>query len=408
MILTGQLLLADQGKCWIEPGVVRVSQDRIAEVIRGEIAKSPDFGGERCLIAPGFIDCHLHLPQFDSIGSHGSPLLEWLEQVILPAESQWEDVAFAQAMTDRAVDQLLQCGTTGIAAYTTVHHRPALAAMELVEQRGLRAWVGQTLLDDESLAPHRVETNRLLDELGATLNRYPIGGRVCAAVTPRYALGCTDRLMQGCGQLSRETGSLIQTHLAENVDECAAVQNRFGKDYLDVYDSFDLVGPNTIFGHGIHLSPENLMRLADSRSVVAHCPTANDFLGSGTMRWAEMTRRQVRLALGSDIGAGYETSMVRVARAMILSAARLGKAFPDASQAFYNITAGNAKMMGWDDGGVLRAGAVADLLLIEPKIDWLSPTVDPLSSMLFSWNDHWIRSVWLRGRQVLCNPAGPD
>jgi guanine deaminase len=401
LILTGQLLLTDQDKCWVEPGIVRVAEDRITEVIRGEIAASPDFGDSHSLIAPGFIDCHLHLPQFNSIGSHGRPLLQWLQSVILPDEGRWEDVTFAQSMTDHAIDQLLACGTTGIAAYTTLHQRSSLAAMQLAKSRGMRAWIGQSLMDSESHAPYCLETSRLLDETYQSLNLYPPGGRVAAAVTPRYALGCTEILLESCGELARETGSLIQTHLAENRDECRAVCERFGKDYLDVYDSFGLVTSKSIFGHGIHLTQENMIRLSDSKSVIAHCPTANEFLNSGTMRWSELTNRQVPIALGSDIGAGYEISMVRVARSMILSAARVGGQFPDASKAFFDITRGNAQALGWDDSGILREGAAADLLLIEPKCDWQNSSVDPLSRLLFSWNDHWIRSVWLRGQRLV-------
>jgi guanine deaminase len=401
LILTGQLLLADEGRCRIEPGVVRVADGYIAEVSIGDIGRAADFGGPRSLICPGFIDCHLHLPQFNSIGAHGQALLNWLRNVILPNEARWEDISFAQAMTDGAINLLLRSGTTGIAAYTTLHHRSTLAALTLAQRRGIRAWIGQSLMDCDSHAPYRMETARMIDEAHQTVAHFPPGRRVSAAVTPRYALGCTDQLLQACGSLAGESGSLIQTHLAENEAECAAVRERFGCDYLKVYDSFGLVTRRSILGHGIYLDRTNMERLAETAAIIAHCPTANEFLHSGTMRWAEMINRHVPVCLGSDIGAGYETSMVRVARAMISSAVRLGGTVPDASQAFYAITCGNAQALGWSNYGVLREGAEADLLLIEPDGDWLESSVAPLSRLLFSWNDHWIRRVWLGGRPVV-------
>jgi guanine deaminase len=104
--------------------------------------------------------------------------------------------------------------------------------------------------------------------------------------------------------------------------------------------------------------------------------------------------------LGSDIGAGYEISMVRVARAMLEAAATLGDDFPTAAEAFFAITQGNADLLGWSDTGRIHPGALADLVLIEPNCQWRYGGADPLSRVLFSWDDRWIRGVWLRGKAV--------
>ena len=82
MIAAGQLLLDDgQGRSRLAPGFVRIDGEQITEVIEGEVPNHPDLGGPNALIAPGFIDAHLHLPQFDMIGAHGVPLLNWLERI---------------------------------------------------------------------------------------------------------------------------------------------------------------------------------------------------------------------------------------------------------------------------------------------------------------------------------------
>lgn len=108
----------------------------------------------------------------------------------------------------------------------------------------------------------------------------------------------------------------------------------------------------------------------------------------------------VKISLGSDIGAGYERSMVRVARAMILAAASLGDQPPAAAAAWHAITAGNADRLGWADAGRLQAGAVADLVIIQPDIPWLDPPVDPLARLMFAWDDRWIVQTLLQGRVV--------
>ena len=136
--------------------------------------------------------------------------------------------------------------------------------------------------------------------------------------------------------------------------------------------------------------------MAQAGAVVAHCPTANSFLRSGTMNWSAMTRDDVLLAIGSDIGAGYERSMVRVARAMIEAAAIIGDEIPDAPTAWYAITAGNADSLGWKDAGRLPVGAPADLVVIEPDLPWLESPADPLVNLMFAWDDRWITRTLLR------------
>lgn len=400
MRITGQLLLTNGNRCELVPGWLRIDEDRIAEVCVGEICQRPDRGHADCMITPGFIDAHVHLPQFDAIGAHGLPLLEWLENVIFPAEMRWENVDYAAAMTQRAISALLTAGTTGFAAFATVHFEAARTALEIASLRGVRAWIGQTLMDCGAPRQLTLPSDRLIQTSHALLEQFPPGGRVAAAVTPRFALSCSDELLRQCGVLAKSSGAILQTHLSESLDECRAVQQRFGKDYVSAYQSLGCVTSNSIFGHGIHLSGSEILKLRDARSVIAHCPTANSFLRSGTMNRNQLIDHQIRVALGSDIGAGYEHSMVRVARAMIEAAALVGATYPSAAEAFFAITQGNADILGWPDTGRIQEGAVADLVLVEPTGPWRTGQADPLSRLLFSWSDRWIRSVWLRGRPI--------
>jgi guanine deaminase len=400
MRITGQLLLARDGRCELAPGWIRIADGHISEVQLGEIRRDADWGHANCLVTPGFIDAHVHLPQFDAIGAHGQPLLDWLQSVIFPAEALWNSVDYAAGMTDRAISDLLRAGTTGFAAYSTVHAESTRIALEIASNRGVQAWIGQALMDCGAPAQLIRPARQLIQETADLIAQFPAGGRVAAVITPRFALSCSDQLLTECGVLARQTGALLQTHLSENLAECQAVHERFKKDYVSVYNQFGLLTSKSILGHGIHLSQSEVQQLSDSRSIVAHCPTANSFLRSGTMRLSHLQDNRVRIALGSDIGAGYEISMVRVARAMLEAAATLGDDFPTAAEAFFAITQGNADLLGWSDTGRIHPGALADLVLIEPNCQWRYGGADPLSRVLFSWDDRWIRGVWLRGKAV--------
>ncbi len=407
MLLAGQLLLEDSApRCRLAPGYLRIDQGRIQEVVIGELPKQPDFGGPGYVISPGFIDSHLHLPQFDMIGAHGLPLLEWLNQVTFPAERRWENVDFARSMTQRVLNQCLSHGTTTICAYATVHHQSALAALETAMAVGMRGVIGQVLMNREAPAYLVRSAGELIEQTSQLIDRFPPTGRMAAAVTPRFAISCTSDLLLTAAALAHERGAIVQTHLAETRAECKLVSKLFdGKSYVDVYGDAGLLTPKTVFGHGIYLDRIDRDRLAAGGSIIAHCPTANSFLRSGTMSRQELLTDNVTVALGSDIGAGYERSMVRVARAMITTAADLGDDYPSAASAWHSITAGNADALGWSDAGRLRVGDPADLVIIEPNIAWQNESVDPLSMLMFAWDDRWIKRVYLRGERRYSNIA---
>lgn len=403
MIVAGQLLLESDetpDTVRLAPGFVRIAEGVIEEVVEGELPAKPDLGGPDCLVSPGLIDTHVHLPQFDTIGAHGLPLLEWLSGVTFPAEARWADADYAAAMTARVAGQLLAHGTTSVCAYSSVHHGATAAAIRTLADAGVRGVVGQAM--SNRFAPDGLvgETARLLDQTSDLLTRFPANGPVAAAVTPRFAVSCTEDLLAGAGRLAAEhPTALVQTHLSENVRECELIGELFGgKSYVETYADAGLVTDRTLFGHGIHLSPAERQTLHDARAVVAHCPAANSFLRSGAMDRASSLAAGVRLSLGSDIGGGYERSMVRVARAMIETASALSDDYPSPAQAWWQLTAGNADAARFTDAGRLRPGVPADLLVARPDLPWLDSPVGPLAMLLFAWNDRWIEQTLTTGR----------
>lgn len=385
-------------------GWLQVDDGRIVEVALGNPPGPVDLGGDDCVVMPGLIDTHLHLPQFRILGFDGLPLLEWLEQGVFPEEARWTDPAYAAARCAEVYQQLLSFGTTGIAAYATLHAEGTRVAIEAAKQFGLRAAIGQVLMDRNAPPDLMRPTEQLLKEcaqLAAEFapNKHP---RVEYAVTPRFAITCTPELMSGAGKIAARHGSLVQTHLAETEPECRFVEQLFpGRTYTQVYDECGLLGPRTIMGHGIHLHASERELLRTTGTVIAHCPVANTFLQSGIMPRSRWQSEELRLSLGSDIGAGTERSMIRTARAMIEMAklTRLDNpefTIPSASEAWWQITAGNAAALGWQDCGKLAVGSAADLVITRPNIAW-QHAPDPLAVLLYAWDDRWLRQTLLAG-----------
>jgi len=383
---------------------------RIVELHFGTIPATLDLGGEDWLVSPGFIDTHVHLPQFPVIGQEGYSLLEWLERSVFPEEARWEDVDYARRRTAAVLNQLLSFGTTGFCAYATVHARGAELALEAAYAKNVRAAIGQVLMDRNAPAELLRPTQQLLDEAKQLTKKYPPCNSRSAAqstetshrqefvITPRFAITCSDELMRGAARIANGYQTLIQTHLAENEPECQFMRQLYpDRSYTQVYDDAGLLTPRTLLGHGIHLHRDELALINERQAVIAHCPTANVFLQSGLMARAEWLKSGARLSLGSDIGAGTERSMIRTARAMI-DAAKYFRfenpeaVVPTAAEAWWQITAGNAAALGWTRTGRLEVGCEADVILAKPDIAWRE-SPDPLAMAFYAWDDRWLKLV---------------
>lgn len=389
LLITGHLLVPD------EQGTLRLREGRLVvrrgviESISNRIHASPDFGGPEFLITPGFVDAHVHLPQFDSIGVDGLELLTWLERVIFPAEVRWADAGYAASMAGRVAAELLSFGTTSIAAYATVHHESAQAAIEVCAKAGLSGHIGQVLMDRNAPA----ELCRPARESVAAASRLKGVGRVMPAVTPRFAVSCTREMLEEAGRLAKASGWFVQTHLSETHAEIELVGQLFpGESYLGVYAKAGLLTPRTVFAHGVWLDSDDLAAIAKAGAIVAHCPTANRFLQAGEMDRERTLRSGALMALGSDVAGGPDRSMVRVARAMLETQRQLGHHAKAGPAAWSQITRWNAALLGLGNVGELKAGNVADVLVVKPTTRWLDST-DPLSHLLYAWDDRWLKAT---------------
>jgi guanine deaminase len=201
----------------------------------------------------------------------------------------------------------------------------------------------------------------------------------------------------------------MQTHLSEQADEVEWVRalHQGARDYLDTYEAHGLLGARAVFGHAIHLEPREVERLAEAGAAVAHCPTSNTFIGSGLCDVPGLKARGIPVGLATDTGGGSSFSMLRTMAAAYEVAQLRGVALHPA-HLLWLATEGAARALHMEGIGRLRAGAEADLVVLDlastPAIAQRAGRAESVWEEVFPTvmmgDDRAVREVWVAGARV--------
>lgn len=331
------------------------------------------------LIAPGFVDLHVHYPQVDVIGSPADGLLPWLERHTFPQEARFADPVHAAEVAQFFLDELDRHGVTTALTFCTSHPQSVDALMGAAQPRGLRLIAGKCLQDRHCPEGVRDATEQSLLDTEALIGRWHGVGRLGYAITPRFAPSCTDAQLRGAGELAaRHPEVWVQSHVAENLDELAWVRALYPADrsYLSVYARFGLLRERAVYAHCLHFDEADRALLRESGSAAAVCPTSNFFLGSGCFDFERADQAGLRYGLASDVGAGTSFSPFRTMLAAYEAArasftgggsAKVGVSLAP-SRLWWRHTAGAARALGLEGVvGNLVPGAEADFVLLDPR-----------------------------------------
>jgi guanine deaminase len=379
---------------------------RKAELPAG--ATVTDYSG--CLIAPGFVDTHIHYVQTGIIGAQGRQLIGWLNDYAFVAEQEFAEDSVACDTAWVFCDQLLRNGTTTALVFCSVHAGSVEALFAEAEARNLRLIAGKVLMDRNAPAALTDTPRSGYDESKALIGKWHGRGRCLYAITPRFAATSTPEQLELAGALWREhPGAFVHTHIAENAAEIAWVKQLFPqrRDYLDVYDHYGLIGRRAVLAHGVHFGENDFERCHATGTALAHCPTSNTFLGSGMfpLRLARDARRPVEVGLGTDIGGGTSFSLLATMNEAY-KVAQLRGAPIDAVEAFFLATLGGARALALDDRiGTLAPGREADIVVLDPNATPLlafrnrrtRSIAETLAFLITMGDDRAVRATYLAG-----------
>lgn len=396
--------------------------------------------GRRLLAIPGLISAHTHSPENYMRGAtERMPLEPWLVWLYgTCGEYTARDHYLCAAMS--AIEMLLS-GVTGSLDHLW-HGGPWQreyldAAMEAYRDSGIRATVAPMYDDHDYVLdvadalghdlrgsvyglshggyrPDRDDYRRgvLRDNLAlfdAWMRDWhrSHGGRLQTFLGPAAGHLVTTECLQWSLELARKHGGGIHMHCVETRVQDYCIRRARGKTIIHwLYDE-ELLSPEVTLPHSVWIrSAEDLDRLAERGAIPVHNPAANLKLGSGLMALREMLDRGITVALGVDGACSSDNQnmfdAIKLAALIHNLKDHHPKTWITAREAFEAGTRGGAAAMLLGDRlGSLRAGQLADIVLLDTRTATLAPMNDAYGMLVHCETGASVRHVIVNGEVVV-------
>ncbi|MBA8823132.1 cytosine/adenosine deaminase-related metal-dependent hydrolase [Saccharopolyspora lacisalsi] len=382
-------------------GHLVVEGERILEVGAGPAPAQPvpvrrvDASG--CVLTPGLVNTHHHLYQWASRGyACDSTLFEWLTELYPVWAGLDEESTHAAASAGLGWAALSGCTTAADHHYVFPRHGGDVfgSIVAAAERVGVRLHGVRGSMDrgesDGGLPPDSVveDTDRALDRTGEAIDRFhdpAPNSRVRVAVGPCSPFTVSTELMRSAAELARDRGVRLHTHLAETLDEQQQCEAEFGMGPVEYVESLGWLGSDVWLAHCVQLAEQQVRRLGETGTGVAHCPSSNGRLGAGVAPVSPLLRERVPVGLGIDGVASNESGRLgdELRQALLTSRAHYGPRALSVRDALWMGTRGGARCLGRESElGSLEPGKLADVAVW--RLDGLGHAgiADPVAALV--------------------------
>ncbi len=387
-------------------GWVGVVGNRVALVTASEQAAAefrashPDLREIDCrgrLVMPGLVNTHCHAAMtLQRSYADDIPLMSWLNDYIWPFEARQTPDDVALGMTLGIVEMLLG----GVTSFVDMYYFED-RCVEVAERLGIRAVLGCNYFD--------TNIEEVLPQMERAVGLAAAGsGRVRIAAAPHSPYTVSPENLVRGKELADRYGLGLMTHIAETRDEIRIVRERYGCTPVEHLDSLGLLDRRCIGAHCIHVTDSDIGTLAARGVTVSHNPQSNMKISSGVAPVERMRAAGALVTVATD-GTCSNNDLdlweeLRTAAFLQKSATGDPTALP-AWEALRMATANGARAMGYADGelGVLREGALADLIVVDLQKPHLQPIHDVVSNLVYCGKASDVDTVVVDGRIVVEN-----
>jgi 5-methylthioadenosine/S-adenosylhomocysteine deaminase len=403
LVLGGIVITMDERRTILPDGALALRGDSILALgSRAQIAAAYDaatvIDATGCLVIPGLIDAHTHIPMTLFRGlADDLPLHTWLEQHVWPAEHRFINPETVRWASRLGVAELLRSGVTTLC--DMYFYEDEVAAV--VDELGMRGVLANAHFD----VTNTTDTDRTLAEAEQFVARWRGHSRIVPALGPHAPYTVSPELYRRLHALAERLDTLVVTHLAETQEEDRDIRRLYGRSPVRHLENLGLVDARLVAAHCVWVDAEEIDLLARARTGVVHNPRSNLKLASGIAPVPDMLRAGVLVGLGTD-GAASNNELNLLAEiqmaALLHKGVRLDPLAVPAAAALEMATIGGARALKLDHlVGSLEPGKRADMVIIDLDEDNLVPLYDPVSHVAYAVETGDVRTVIVDGRIVL-------
>ncbi len=364
------------------------------------IFASRNIDGHDCLAMPGLINAHTHAAMALFRGlADDLPLKTWLENHIFPAEEKWVNGEFVYWGTLLAAAEMIRSGTTTFADGYFFEEQVAQA----VEQSGMRAFLGQGILDFPTPdSPSPAETAKKIEAFIQTQAGSPL---IHPTLFPHSVYTCSPDLLRRCRDLAGRYGVPMIIHLAESKSELQEIMQKYGVTPVNYIENLGLLSPSLIACHCVWLTEAEMDLLARRGVRVVHNPESNMKLASGVAPIPELLARGVAVGLGTDGCASnnnLDLFQEMDCAAKLHKVHRLDPTVMPSNVVLEMATLGGAKVLGLEQEiGSLEVGKKADIIILDLHRPHLQPIYNIVSHLVYSAAGADVRDVIIDGKLIM-------
>lgn len=396
------VVTCDDAMTVIEDGAVAVQGGIIAAV--GPADAVPSDGAELIeaagrILMPGLVNMHCHAGDSLFRGLvENLPLEPWLETV-WKAERAILDPAACRLGAELGLAELLLSGVTTVMDMFWFPEETVRAAKAL----GIRVATGGIFFDPPGMDGHLAD--RRLADAAAFFDAVEDEPLVFPGCLPHGTYTVSPEHLRNAARLARSRGGFFSTHAAETVAEQATVTGRYGRRVIAHLAEHDLLGPDVVLAHCVHLDAAEIGLLAASGTHVVHNPLSNLKLASGFAPVPALVKAGVNVTLGTDgaiSGNDLDLWLAMRLAATLHKAVTGDAAAVTTHEALAMATKNGARALGAGDRiGSIEAGKAADFILVAIDRPHAAPLFDPVAHLVYSAGRGDVTDVFVAGRRLV-------
>ncbi|MEE9910186.1 MAG: amidohydrolase [Deltaproteobacteria bacterium] len=402
VIQGGTLLTLSATMEIIEDATVGIKDGRIELVDKKRhVPAGKTIDAEGCLVLPGLVNTHTHLPMVCFRGlADDLPLMDWLTHHIFPMEARFVNKKMVYEGSLLAMAEMILSGTTTFCDGYFFENQIAQA----VQACGMRAVVSQGFADFAT--PDNPKYEKMMAAAERFVQRWQSSAPM---ITPAFfchsPYTCSPQTLVNVKAAAREAGILYLTHLLENKDEIDTIEKRYSKKPVQHLYDLGVLDSWTVAVHCNWVSPEDIALFADLGVGVSHNPVSSMKLASGVAPVPQMLDCGVTVGLGTDGSASNNAlDLFREmdAAAKIHKVTTLDPTVMSAETVMRMATIDGARLLRLDRLiGSIEVGKQADIIIMNMDQPHLTPLYNPYSQLVYAARGADVTTSIINGKIVM-------